>query len=256
MVATFWEQLLSTNTDSSSTSDHPVIELEGWEARLGTVKRVSIPVGDGRREVSVRVPPGTTDNGLLRVRGLGMPEPDGQSPGDLYLRIRIRQQEQPPDRKLLRLLPFAIVALLIVTISTVALLDPSDESTPVSSPSVSITTTSSTTTTTFPKIPTVTQEKSTSTVLADPLDTLDVNDCLRNLGTDSSPNMTPSTCIAGTYRVLDRKYGTIDGNICRSVPKTTHNYTVEKYTIHSRGGIEVSRELNIVESYVFCMRAL
>jgi DnaJ-class molecular chaperone len=58
------------------------------EARHGAVKRVNIfRFGQGRL-IKVTVPPGIQAGKQLRLRGLGLPHPDGHR-GDLYLSISI-----------------------------------------------------------------------------------------------------------------------------------------------------------------------
>lgn len=53
-----------------------------WEAALGAVIAVPLPVG----EVKVRIPPGAQSGTELRVRGKGLP---GDPPGDLLLQVRV-----------------------------------------------------------------------------------------------------------------------------------------------------------------------
>lgn len=70
---------------------------KGAEARasltldfLSAVKGDSKSVGlrDGRR-IEVRVPPGTRDGQILRLRGQGEASPDGGEPGDALIEIRV-----------------------------------------------------------------------------------------------------------------------------------------------------------------------
>ena len=74
---------------------HPRYRLDGrditvdlpvapWEAALGATVPVTTPGG----EVKVRVPPGTSSGRRLRLRGEGMPNPNGR-PGDLYAEVRV-----------------------------------------------------------------------------------------------------------------------------------------------------------------------
>jgi molecular chaperone DnaJ len=55
------------------------------EAALGA--RIDIPTLDG--PVTVKVPAGTQDGTVLRVKGKGSPKPDGGR-GDLYVKVRVR----------------------------------------------------------------------------------------------------------------------------------------------------------------------
>ena len=80
---------------------HPLYRLEGrdlyvelrlapWEAALGTSVGVPTPAGDAE----VRVPTGTSCGRRLRLRGRGMPNPNGQ-PGDLFAEAKIMVPPQP-----------------------------------------------------------------------------------------------------------------------------------------------------------------
>ena len=72
---------------------HPRFEVDGrdlsmplpvapWEAALGAVVPVSLPVG----AVKVRIPAGAQSGQSLTVRGKGLP---GPTPGDLHLRLKV-----------------------------------------------------------------------------------------------------------------------------------------------------------------------
>jgi DnaJ-class molecular chaperone len=71
------------------------IELEFMDAARGGEHRVSIarPTADGslrQESVTVRIPPGVSDGGRIRLRGKGAEGRGGSPPGDLYARVRVR----------------------------------------------------------------------------------------------------------------------------------------------------------------------
>jgi curved DNA-binding protein len=66
------------------------LPLAPWQAVLGTEVRIETPDGP----VTLKVPAGTQSGRRLRLRGRGMPRPDG-SRGDLYAVVRIVVPERP-----------------------------------------------------------------------------------------------------------------------------------------------------------------
>jgi curved DNA-binding protein len=73
------------------TVDLPVTP---WEAALGASVPVTTPGGTAK----VVVPPGSSSNRKLRLRGEGMPNPNG-SPGDLYAQVQIMVPATLTDRE-------------------------------------------------------------------------------------------------------------------------------------------------------------
>ena len=76
---------------------HPLFRREGddlhlevpvtvWEAALGA--EITVPTLEGK--ASVKVPPGTQSGQTLRLRGKGMPRPNGTGRGDEYVRVMVR----------------------------------------------------------------------------------------------------------------------------------------------------------------------
>lgn len=70
--------------------DHEaVLDLRLEDAVLGTTTNLTLSDGTRDREVRVRIPAGVADGRVIRVPGKGGAGPDGGSPGDLYLTIRL-----------------------------------------------------------------------------------------------------------------------------------------------------------------------
>ena len=71
--------------------------IEVADAALGT--ELAVPTLEGTVEVTV--PPGTQPGEVLRLRGKGLPHPDGGRRGDLKLRIQVRIPEHltKPERE-------------------------------------------------------------------------------------------------------------------------------------------------------------
>lgn len=68
------------------------VALAPWEAVLGA--ELSVPTLEGR--VNIRIPPGTQSGTKLRVRGRGLPSPNG-TPGDLIVVTRVDVPTQVSD---------------------------------------------------------------------------------------------------------------------------------------------------------------
>ncbi len=66
------------------------LPLWPWQAVLGAEVRVEIPDG----AVSLKVPPGTKSGQRMRLKGRGLPRPDG-SRGDLYAIVQVVVPEKP-----------------------------------------------------------------------------------------------------------------------------------------------------------------
>jgi len=67
---------------------YATVSIFPHEARTVAHKMVSIATGFPKRLLRVAVPPGVTQDSLLRLRGLGRPTPDGRR-GDLFLQVAI-----------------------------------------------------------------------------------------------------------------------------------------------------------------------
>jgi len=69
------------------------LEIGLEELHSGSTRTITLQsqTGDGSsRTYDVRIPPGTRDGGVIRLRGQGEPGSNGGPPGDLLLRIAIR----------------------------------------------------------------------------------------------------------------------------------------------------------------------
>jgi curved DNA-binding protein len=70
------------------------LPLTPWEAALGATVAVDTPGG----EAKLRVRPGTSSGKRLRLRGRGLPNPNGQS-GDAYAEVRIVVPPKPTSEE-------------------------------------------------------------------------------------------------------------------------------------------------------------
>jgi curved DNA-binding protein len=70
------------------------VSLAPWEAVLGA----AVPVPSLEGPLSVRVPPGARNGQQLRVRGRGLPSPDG-SRGDLYAVVTVEVPSQVTEEE-------------------------------------------------------------------------------------------------------------------------------------------------------------
>ena len=91
--------------------EHPLFQRDGQnlicqvpitytQAALGA--EVEIPVLEGRHTQSI--PPGTQPGNVFRIRGGGMPHPQGRRPGDLLIQVQVDVPKKLPEKqeKLLR----------------------------------------------------------------------------------------------------------------------------------------------------------
>jgi DnaJ-class molecular chaperone len=64
---------------------HLEVPVTAWEAALGA--EITVPTLEGK--ASVKVPAGTQSGQTLRLRGKGMPRPDGSGRGDEQIHILV-----------------------------------------------------------------------------------------------------------------------------------------------------------------------
>lgn len=76
------------------------VPLTYSQAALGTV--LDVPLLDGKHTLTI--PPGTQPGEVFRLRGLGMPDPHGGSPGDLHIQVQVEVPKKltPRQEHLLR----------------------------------------------------------------------------------------------------------------------------------------------------------
>lgn len=67
------------------------VKLSFEEACEGAERKIRIDLPTGRRDVTVRIPPGVRDGSRIRVRARGETAPQGGEPGDLYVRVQVSQ---------------------------------------------------------------------------------------------------------------------------------------------------------------------
>ncbi|MFO8111818.1 MAG: rhomboid family intramembrane serine protease [Desulfosalsimonadaceae bacterium] len=65
-----------------------LLTVTPYEASVGTSKTINIPEGFQKRIYKVKIPAGIADGSVLRLRGLGRKNSQGER-GDLYLEVRI-----------------------------------------------------------------------------------------------------------------------------------------------------------------------
>ncbi|MEO5335523.1 MAG: J domain-containing protein [Magnetospirillum sp. WYHS-4] len=98
------------------------LKIDFLEAARGTVKRVGMTTG---KHLEVRVPPGTRDGQMLRLKGQGMPGLGGAEPGDALIEISVALHPQftRKDDDLHSNLPVTLAEALLGTKAEVATVD-------------------------------------------------------------------------------------------------------------------------------------
>jgi len=66
------------------------MEIDFMLAAKGGVTRIQVPSRGGRKQVSVRIPPGVKNGQHIRLRGQGEAGPRGMPPGDLLIELTIK----------------------------------------------------------------------------------------------------------------------------------------------------------------------
>ncbi len=75
-------------------SVHCEVPVSVWEALRGA--RIPIPTPTG--EAGLVLPPGTSGGQVFRLRGQGLPRLSGDTPGDLYVTVRVELPQSPDAR--------------------------------------------------------------------------------------------------------------------------------------------------------------
>jgi molecular chaperone DnaJ len=65
------------------------VTISFHEAMQGTERKVRIDFPSGRRDVTVRIPPGVADGARIRARARGEQGAEGGDAGDLYVRVKV-----------------------------------------------------------------------------------------------------------------------------------------------------------------------
>ena len=81
-------QLIKPRRLADDPREYGTLVITPLEARMGTRKILSIPIGSKKRLLKVTVPPGSRDGGLIRLTGAGRELGDGTRE-DIYLRIKV-----------------------------------------------------------------------------------------------------------------------------------------------------------------------
>ncbi len=78
---------LSAQGKSHDMAYHVTISTQ--EAIAGSKIRIAYKRGKTSEKLDVTIPPGTKSGSCLKLKGKGMPNPNGDPPGDLYLHIKV-----------------------------------------------------------------------------------------------------------------------------------------------------------------------
>lgn len=83
-------QVIRPSAGRDSLDLYETVRVTPYEAAAGTRKIINISRGVRKRMYRVVIPPGTRDGSVLRLKGLGGQDRQGDK-GDLYLKVRIEQ---------------------------------------------------------------------------------------------------------------------------------------------------------------------
>jgi len=83
-------QVFRPGGGGSDPDFHETLRITPYEAAAGATKRINVPWGFQNRMYRLKIPPGTRDGKVLRLKGLGRDDGSGNK-GDLYLTVRIEQ---------------------------------------------------------------------------------------------------------------------------------------------------------------------
>ena len=80
----------TTRRKRKGQSIEQAIELNLEQAFAGVTERLTLNADDRTRTLEVRIPAGATNGSRVRIAGEGLHGTSGGTPGDLYLRVRIK----------------------------------------------------------------------------------------------------------------------------------------------------------------------
>ncbi|MBS3779202.1 MAG: J domain-containing protein [Desulfovermiculus sp.] len=88
------KQLALGQPETESKDMHFSLPLSAQEARRGTEITIAIDRGGRQERLAVKVPPGSRQGTVLRLRNKGRPGKGGEPPGDAYLQLEVDKPAQ------------------------------------------------------------------------------------------------------------------------------------------------------------------
>lgn len=229
-----------TRSGSSDEGHHEylVVRLDAAEATSGVIKTVAVRAEPGAQErtIQVRFPPGVGNGARLRVP---VPNPDGGSPSEVFVRARVRSL----TRRANRVIGLVVAVMVIGGAVAVAAFSGSGGDTTPTGPGSS----TALLTTTSAEVPPTFHTTTTVPTTANPFE---VGTCLTGTLPDSTipvrvgSDVTEVSCFspAAHYKVIEYFPATTDMTRCDANPHTEYGFSFEE-TIN---GISTNQ-------YVYCL---